>query len=103
MIKHIENNFKDVVLDSKTLVLVDFYATWCGPCQMLSPVLEEISVENNDFEIVKVDVDKNHELARNYKIMTVPTMMIFKNGEVVDKIEGLVSKEVIINKMKNYL
>ena len=76
MIKHIENNFKDVVLDSKTLVLVDFYATWCGPCQMLSPVLEEISVENSDFEIVKVDVDK---------------------------IEGLVSKEVIINKMKNYL
>lgn len=103
MIKHIENNFKDVVLDSKTLVLVDFYATWCGPCQMLSPVLEEISAENSDFEIVKVDVDKNHELARNYKIMAVPTMMIFKNGEVVDKIEGLVSKEVIINKMKNYL
>lgn len=103
MIKHIENNFKDVVLDSKTLVLVDFYATWCGPCQMLSPVLEEISVENSDFEIVKVDVDKNHELAWNYKIMAVPTMMIFKNGEVVDKIEGLVSKEVIINKMKNYL
>lgn len=103
MIKHIENNFKDVVLDSKTLVLVDFYATWCDPCQMLSPVLEEISVENNDFEIVKVDVDKNHELARNYKIMAVPTMMIFKNGEVVDKIEGLVSKEVIIKKMKNYL
>ena len=57
MIKHIENNFKDVVLDSKTLVLVDFYATWCGPCQMLSPVLEEISVENNDFEIVKGKMD----------------------------------------------
>ena len=103
MINHIENNFKDVVLDSKTLVLVDFYATWCGPCQMLSPVLEEISVENSDFEIVKVDVDKNHELAKNYKIMAVPTMIIFKNGEVVDKIEGLVSKEVIIKKMKNYL
>ena len=52
MIKHIENNFKEVVLNSKTLVLVDFYATWCGPCQMLGPILEEISIENSDFEIV---------------------------------------------------
>lgn len=102
MIKYLEKeNFDDEI--AKGRILVDFYATWCGPCQMISPVLEEISVENSDFEIVKVDVDKNHELARNYKIMAVPTMMIFKNGEVVDKIEGLVSKEVIINKMKNYL
>ena len=103
MIKHIENNFKEVVLNSKTLVLVDFYATWCGPCQMLGPILEEISIENSDFEIVKVDVDNNHALARNYKIMAVPTMIIFKDGEVVDKIEGLVSKEAIVNKMNNYL
>lgn len=103
MLKHIENNFKEEVLDSKRLVLVDFYATWCGPCQMLSPILEEISLENNDYDIAKVDVDKNYEVARNYKIMAVPTMLIFKNGEVVDKMEGLIGKETIINRIKKYL
>lgn len=103
MIKHINNNFEQEVLNSNRVILTDFYATWCGPCQLLSPILEEIANENNSFDIAKIDVDQNPEIAKNYKIMAVPTMLIFKNGEVVDKLEGLLSKETIISKINNYL
>lgn len=103
MIKHIdETNFKTEVLDSKKAILVDFFATWCGPCNMLSPVLERISNTRADFDIAKVNIDELRDLAINYEIEVVPTLLIFKDGNVVDKIEGFVDEEEIINKMLEY-
>lgn len=103
MIKYIdETNFKTEVLNSKDAVLVDFFATWCGPCSMLSPVLEKISNSRADFNIVKVDIDKLRDLALDYGIEVVPTLLIFKDGTVVDKIEGMASEEEIISKMLEY-
>ncbi len=103
MIKYIdETNFKTEVLESKKAVLVDFFATWCGPCSMLSPVLERISNTRADFDIVKVDIDKLRDLAIDYDIEVVPTILIFKNGNVVHRIEGFVSEEEIISTMLEY-
>lgn len=103
MIKYIdETNFKTEVLESKNAVLVDFFATWCGPCSMLSPVLERISNTRADFDIVKVDIDKLRDLAIDYDIEVVPTILIFKNGNVVHRIEGFVSEEEIISTMLEY-
>lgn len=103
MIKYIdETNFKTEVLESKKAILVDFFATWCGPCSMLSPVLERISNTRADFDIVKVDIDKLRDLAIDYDIEVVPTILIFKNGNVVHRIEGFVSEEEIISIMLEY-
>ncbi len=103
MIKYIdEENFKTEVLDSKNAILVDFFATWCGPCNMLSPVLERISNTRADFDIAKVDIDKLRDLAIDYGIEVVPTLVIFKDSKEVDRIEGFVSEEEIINKMLEY-
>lgn len=103
MIKYIdEKNFKTEVLDSKNAILVDFFATWCGPCNMLSPVLENISNTRADFDIAKIDIDKLRDLAIDYGIEVVPTLLIFKDGKEVSRIEGFVSEEEIINKMLEY-
>lgn len=93
MIKYIdEKNFKTEVLDSKNAILVDFFATWCGPCQMLSPVLEELSRSRAEVVIAKVDIDRNMSIAKNYGIQVVPTLLLFKNGKVVNKTEGYMDK-----------
>lgn len=84
-----EKNFESLI--NKDLVLVDFFATWCGPCKMLSPVLE--SLENID--VVKIDVDECPDLARKYGIMSVPTLMIFSNGELKNKQSGFMPKEAL--------
>ena len=76
-------------------VLVDFFATWCGPCQMLGPVLEEISKEVPGLSIVKVDVDKNPDLAKEHGILSIPVLEYYKNGKLVDKALGYMSKEEI--------
>lgn len=76
-------------LTSQGMVLVDFFATWCGPCKMLTPVLEELQTKyQGKIEIVKVDVDQEQDLAAKYQVMAVPTMLLFKNGEVVKQIQG---------------
>lgn len=101
MIKHInKENFKNEVLDSKEPILVDFFATWCGPCNMLSPILENISNTRADFNIAKVNIDELRDLAIDYEVEVVPTLLIFKNGKVVGRIEGLVSEEEIVNKVQ---
>ena len=93
MIEHINtDNFESVVLNSDKLVLVDFFATWCGPCQMLSPVLEELSRSRAEVVIAKVDIDRNMSIAKNYGIQVVPTLILFKNGKVVNKTEGYMDK-----------
>ena len=81
--------------DSGKLILVDFFANWCGPCKMLTPVLSEISDERDDVEIVKVDVDKESGLAQSFGVMSIPTLYLFKNGEVVAKTMGYQGKDAI--------
>ncbi|MBO5414642.1 MAG: thioredoxin [Bacilli bacterium] len=95
----INNNFKEEVLDYKGTVLVDFYADWCGPCKMLSPVLEEISNET-DIKICKVNVDENQALAMEYKVMSIPTLIVFKDGKKELVSVGLKSKEEILEMIK---
>lgn len=99
-----DTNFNEKVLQSDKPVLVDFWATWCGPCRMLSPTIEQL---HNDFEgkalIGKVDVDNNQQISMEYGIRNIPTVLIFKNGEVVDKIVGVSPKEVYAEKINAHL
>lgn len=104
MLKHLsEENFEKEVIDSKGLTLVDFFATWCGPCQMLGPVLERIGNSRAEFDIAKVDIDQAQNLALKYEVEVVPTMVIFKDGKVVDKIEGFMSESEIVEEMSKYI
>lgn len=98
--KYIENENEFEELIKKGKVLVDFYATWCGPCQLLSPILEEIEKENKEVTIIKIDVDKNESLARKHGIMSIPTIEIYDKGNLVDKQVGLLSKEEIEDLLK---
>ena len=99
-----DGTFKESVLQSDKTVLVDFWAPWCAPCRMLSPVIEQL---HNEFEgkavVAKVDVDNNQQVALEYGIRSIPTLLIFKNGEVVDKIVGVSPKEVIAEKLSAHL
>lgn len=88
-------NFNDLIASGK--VLVDFYATWCGPCKMLGPVLEEISTDRAEVKIVKIDVDENPDLARKFGIMSVPTMYLFNEGKEVSHKNGYMPKEEILD------
>ena len=90
-----EAMFRSEVLESDKPVLVDFFATWCGPCRMVSPIVEEISEERSDIKVVKVDVDEVESVAQTYGIMSIPTLMVFKNGEVTAQRLGVAPKEAI--------
>jgi thioredoxin 1 len=87
-----EANFTDLVLKSEVPVLVDFYADWCGPCQRLAPVLEELAAESSNARIVKVDVDRNPSLAAEYRINSIPSLKVFKNGKIAGQMVGLANK-----------
>ena len=99
-----DQSFQEQVLNSDKPVLVDFWAAWCGPCRMLGPIVEEIA---NDFEgkaiVGKVDVDNNQQISMDYGIRNIPTVLIFKNGVVVDKLVGVSPKEVIAEKLQAHL
>ena len=88
-------SFDEAVKEGR--VLVDFYADWCGPCRMLSPVVDEIAEEGGDFVVAKVNVDNEPNIANEYSISAIPTLLVFKNGEVVNKSVGVISKEEILN------
>ena len=90
-----EENFKTEVLNTNETVLVDFYADWCGPCKAMSPIIDEIAEETSTVKVGKVNVDNNSELAVQYDIVSIPTILIFKNGELTKTFVGLTDKDVI--------
>ncbi len=100
-LKHInESEFEQIIKGEKP-VIVDFFATWCGPCKMLGPILEEVADENDSVEIVKVDIDENMALAQRFGLMSVPTLIIFKNGQEVAREIGFKQKDEILEIINN--
>lgn len=98
MVKHVTTaDFEEVVIKAEGKVLVDFFATWCGPCTMLAPVLEQVADSKPEVKIVKVDVDEEPELATRYKVMSIPTLIVFEKGEVVKKSLGVISKAELLD------
>lgn len=93
------DNFAEL-LQSEKLVIVDFWATWCGPCRMLSPILDEVEEEMSEkIQVVKVNVDDADEVAAQYRIMSIPTLLFIKNGEIVEKTVGAMPKNVLVDKI----
>ena len=94
------NTSFDSLLEGEKLVIVDFWATWCGPCRMLSPLLDEVEEEMSDkITVVKVNVDDADEIAMRYRIMSIPTLLFFKYGQVVDKTVGAMPKSTLVDKI----
>ena len=99
-----EAEFQQEVLDSSMPVLVDFTAEWCGPCKMLSPIVDEIASQyEGKLRVVKVDADANENVMQQYGILGLPTLMLFKNGEVVERITGFKPKDKILGKLNEHL
>ena len=95
IVKGTKENFEAEVLNVNGVVVVDFGANWCGPCKSLVPILDEVVEEDPSKKIVKVDIDEQEELAAKYKIMSVPTLLVFRNGEIIDKSIGLIQKHEV--------
>ena len=92
-----KENFENEVLHSEKTVLVDFWATWCGPCKMLAPILDEVAQDRPDIKVCKIDVDEQPELASRYGIMSIPTLMVVKDGKIVSQSTGARPKAQILN------
>ena len=98
------SSFPELLSSSNVPVLVDFYATWCGPCQMMVPILEQVGTQlRNRVQVVKIDTDKYPRLASQYGIQALPTLVLFKNGQPVDRLEGVVQVPQLIQRLQNWL
>ncbi|MBP5275710.1 MAG: thioredoxin [Lachnospiraceae bacterium] len=95
-----EDEFEEKVLKNDKPAFVDFYATWCGPCQMMAPILEEISEENPDVDFFAIDTEEAETVSAKYGVMSIPNMILFKNGEVADRILGKQPKQIIVDFIK---
>ena len=92
-----KDNFAQQVLQAEQPVLVDFWATWCGPCRMLAPVLEQIAQERQDIRVCKINVDEEKELAETYRILTIPTLMVMQDGKILRQVSGARSRQEILD------
>lgn len=99
VLKITENNFEEEVVQSDKTVLLDFYADWCGPCKMQSPIIDEIANSRDDIKVGKINVDENQNLASKYHVMSIPTLLIMKNGEILEQFVGLTAKDQIEEKI----
>lgn len=95
VIKVTSENFETEVLNSEKTVLIDFYADWCGPCKMLSPIVEQVASENTNVKVVKINIDDEQDLAINYGVMSIPTLVVIKNGQETDRVVGLIEKSEV--------
>lgn len=93
-------NFKEIIENSDKPVLVDFWASWCGPCQMLGPIIEELDAELTDVLVAKVDVDEEQSLAMEHKVASIPTLLLFKNGQLAERMVGFHDKDEILEMLK---
>ncbi len=100
VVKVNDDTFEQEVLKSNIPVLVDFYADWCGPCKMLSPTVDEVAAENDDIKVVKVNVDESQNVAIKYQVMSIPTLVVIKNGNEINRSVGVIDKEEILSMIK---
>ena len=100
ILKVTSENFESEVLQSDKPVLIDFYADWCGPCKMLSPIVDEVAEENTDIKVVKINVDNAQDLAMKYQVMSIPTLVVIKDGKEINRSVGLIDKVDVINLIK---
>ena len=100
VLKVTSENFEEEVLKSDKTVLIDFYADWCGPCKMFSPIIESVANENEDIKVVKIDVDNAQDLAIKYQVMSIPTVVVIKDGQEVNRNVGVVSKNQVLEMVK---
>jgi len=99
-----DNNFQKEVLENEGLVLVDFWAPWCGPCRMITPIVEEIGEEKKDvLKVMKLNVDEESATAQKYQIMGIPSLLLFKDGEVIETMVGLQAKESLLETIEKHL
>ena len=98
-----DSNFESEVIKEEGTVLVDFFATWCGPCRIMSPVIDEIADERTDVKVCKVDVDEARDVAIQFGIMSIPTLIVFKDGEEKERVVGYRSKEDLMKLIEKYL
>ncbi|MFH1632021.1 MAG: thioredoxin [bacterium] len=96
------DNFDAAVLQAESIVLVDFWAPWCGPCKAMAPIVDELAGEMSDVAIAKVNVDDSPQLAQQFNILSIPTFLIFKSGQVVEQFSGSMSKEMLKEKIEKH-